>query len=118
MFRNLLQRYARYSKFPIAEYGSANFRVTAEVRHTLRELRYEDQWRVSLNNGWYHARLEDHSLFVFDVDPVCPSYGFLDRAIEVQTFREFLAIRGLAYDARTRSEHNDTYQLELLSAPL
>jgi hypothetical protein len=118
VFRPLLQRYARYGHLPVADYGEPAFRVTDNIRATLRDQTYQAQWQSCLTNRWYHVRLEDYSLFVFDVDSVRPSYRFLDRPIAMQTFREFLEARDLPYDSNTRSEYAETYEFEMLSAPL
>jgi hypothetical protein len=77
-----------------------------------------DQWKESLEQNWYHLRLEDHSIFVFDTVRATTSYSFLDRPIDVPTFREYLTARGLAFDTKNRERFSDEYQEVMATAAL
>lgn len=118
MYKRRLQQFHRASGFPVLEYGPDHFVVTPHVIGALRELEYLDQWRRAIEERWFHVRLEDHSLFLFNDVPGAPTFSFLHAPIVVETMREFLAARGLDYNQRNREEHSEVYQLALETAVL
>jgi hypothetical protein len=118
MYRERLRRFHRAASLPVYEYGPAHFYVTPQIVGELRVLSYLDQWRTALDRGWFHVRMEDHSLFLFNDAQVGTSYAFLQAPIVVETFREFLTQRGLEYTQKNRQAHAEDYELAISTATL
>lgn len=63
----------------------------ANVR-TLRVLPYQEQWRMAWDNEWFHIRLDNHALVVFQaVDQ--PSYQYLACPLDVPNRSEIVTDR-------------------------
>ena len=108
MYRQRLQQIFRLASFPVHDYGEDHFVITPAMIGELRTLSYLDQWRTALAQGWYHVRLEDHSLFVFDENG--PSYSYLQCPLSLETMREFLHRTGRDYTVRDRREAQEEYE--------
>jgi hypothetical protein len=110
MYRRRLQQIFRLARFPVVDYGNEHFVPSGAIVGHLRTLPYSEQWRVSLSERWYHARMDDHSLMVFDDSAGCPSYSFLHCPLTVETIRDFLSRKGLDYSARNIREAQEEYE--------
>ena len=113
MFRQQLTRYCRPARLLVASYGPAHFRIDNNIVRELRSVDYLEQWRLASANNWYHVRLEDNSLFLFNTEAE-PSYSFLQCPLNVPSLREHIEARGRVCDSKSCSEFDDEYQ-ELLS---
>jgi hypothetical protein len=118
MYRHRLRNIFRSASFPVFEYGPDHFYVTSSIIGELRELEYFDQWRKAIQSGWFHVRLEDHSIFIFNESAASPSLSFLPSPIVCESFREFLASKDVDYTARNRSMYLEEYQLVIETAQL
>jgi hypothetical protein len=116
MYRQRLQQIFRHAHFPVFDYGEDHFVLTPGIAATLRELPYEDQWHRSVAEKWYHVRLEDHSLLVFDETAGRPSYSYLQCPLNVESVREFLNRSGRDYTAREIREAEEEYERVLETA--
>jgi hypothetical protein len=118
VYREILQNVFRLAHFPLDKYGPPHWKVTPEIIGELRVLPYLEQWKRALQEGWYHVKLEDHSLFIFsDVDNA-PSYSFLHSPVETESFRIYLSRQGLEYSSKNRSDHLDEYEMLFETASL
>lgn len=104
--------------FPVEEYGPSRWMVTPEIIGELRVLPYLEQWKRALQEGWYHVKLEDHSLFIFSNVENAPSYSFLHSPVEAESFRMYLGRQGLEYSSKNRSEHLEEYEMLVETASL
>lgn len=110
MYRQRLQPVFRLAGFPVYDYGPDHFKPTKEMVGQLRTLDYADQWRTALIEKWYHARLEDHSLLIFDDSEPHPSYSYLHCPLEIETMRDFLGRTGRDYNFRNIREAQEEYE--------
>lgn len=111
MFRRRLLQLHRQASFPVLEYGPDHFVITPRIIGQLRELPYREQWKLALAEGWFHVRMEDHSLFIFNDSVDTASFSFLEAPLLMETWRDFLSARGVQYSKRAREEHAEEYQL-------
>jgi len=117
MYWNQFRQLFRAAQFPVQhEFELGHFVPTADVIGELRELSYFDQWRAATENKWYHLKLEDHSLFIFNEGALNPSYSFLHAPIIAPTMREFLRSKDLLVTAANVREHLEEYSLVLDTA--
>lgn len=95
------------------------FVVRQQIVQELRSLSYLEQWRLAVENEWYHLKLEDHSLFLFQEGGASCSFTFLQCPLEVPSFREYL-VGGLRipYDRENRRTHAQEYEMALETAAL
>lgn len=117
-FQDLLQQIFRAAHFPVEAYAPPHWSITPEIIGELRVLPYVDQWRRALENKWFHIKLEDQSIFVFDQTTGEPSYNFIHSPIAADTFRAFLLTKKLDYTTRNRATYAEEYTLLIETAPL
>lgn len=110
MYRQRLQPIFRLAHFPVADYGDDHFVVTPTIIGQLRTRPYFDQWRTALDEGWYHVRLEDHSLLVFDDTNGRPSYSYVQCPLDLESMREYLNRTGYEFNARNAREAQEDYE--------
>lgn len=114
----MLQQVFRAAHFPVEEYAPAHWNLDKSMIGELRTLPYLDQWRVAVEKKWFHVKLEDHSILVFNNTTDEPSYHFLHSPLDVESFRSFLLKRNLHYTQRNKAQYIDEYALALETAPL
>ena len=110
MYRQRLQSVFRFAHFPVAEYGDDHFVVSAKIIGQLRTLPYLDQWRKALDERWFHVRLEDHSLMVFDDTHGSPSYSYIQCPLELESMRDYLNGTGREFNQRNAREAQEEYE--------
>lgn len=110
MYRQRLQSIFRLSNFPVADYGDDHFVVSPAIIGQLRTQSYFDQWRTALDERWYHVRLEDHSLLVFDENHGRPSYSYIQCPLELESMREYLHGTGREFNVRNAREAQQDYE--------
>jgi hypothetical protein len=93
MYRQKIRAFAREASFPIESYGTDHFVLTAQMIGELRVKSYLEQWQAALENKWFHIKMEDHSLFLFN-EGTSPSYSFIHCPLDVITFNDFLKSLG------------------------
>jgi hypothetical protein len=108
MYRQQLQVIARESHFPIVSYGADHFVLTPQIIAELREKTYLEQWQTAVENGWFHLKMQDHSLFLF-TEGAMASYSFLHCPLEIVPFVEFLDQIGERNTPASRRKHFDDY---------
>jgi len=118
MYRSQLQAIFRLAGFPVASYGDPHFTLTPNIIGDLRARPYLAQWQVASANEWFHLRMEDHSLFMFDGREGHTSYSYLQCPLDLMTFREFLRRRGLDCNGRNMRDFQDEYGLVVETAEL
>lgn len=109
MYQQSLQQLFRAAHFPVEKYGPSHLKVTQEIIGELRVLPYFGQWKRALEEEWFHVKMEDHSLFLFNDGPGGPSYSFLHAPVVADSYRSFLIKQGLLYTARNRSQYMEEY---------
>lgn len=117
MYKQRIQMIAREASFPIISYAPDHFTLTSEIIADLRVKSYFDQWRTALDNGWFHLRLDDHSLFLF-CEGASPSYSFLHCPLDLVSFAEFLEISGLENVPENRRMQSAAYDNVIETASL
>lgn len=115
---SLLRPYLRYAGLQVASFADDQFEITTQMVFVLRQLDYIGQWRASLQNGWYHVLLADHSMLAFTQLGPNLSLSYLPCPIEVPTFDAFLANMGVRPTLRNKAEYADAYQLAFDTAPI
>lgn len=116
MYRNKLQQVFRAAHFPVDRYGPPHLKITPKIIGDLRELSYIEQWKAALQNEWFHVKLEDHSLFIFNATIDNPSYSFLHAPVATESFRTYLNRQDLEYSARNKSAFSEEYAMLLETA--
>lgn len=116
MFQEQFRQLVRESHFPVLSWGDENFTLTKPMVQSLREMSYQDQWRTSVENKWFHIQLENLSLLVFSTYGGYPSYSYIDRPIDVPSFREYISSKDDAYNYRTREIYAEDYQQVIATA--
>lgn len=114
MYRQLLQNIFREAHFPVESFGPSHFIPSPEIIQSLRGLPYIDRWKLARSNEWYHVRLEDQSLFLFDEGG--RSYTYLQCPLDAPSFREYLAQLDLELNSANRREHAEAYEMVLSTA--
>jgi hypothetical protein len=110
MHRVQFRQFIREAHFPVLEWGDPHFSFTKSVVQSLRIMSYHEQWRNSFYNGWFHIKLENLSLMTFSVQDGFPSYSYIDRPIDVPSFREYLASKGEPFTQKVRDQYNSEYE--------
>ena len=117
MYQQQLERFARAAQFRVADYGNKHFRLDNAAIRELRQCSYFDQWRLATENKWYHVRLEDHSLFLFDPDRG-PSYSYLQCPLDVISYRDYLDSMDLEFTRTNRVRYQREYEEVMSTAVL
>ncbi|PZQ68379.1 MAG: hypothetical protein DI563_20500 [Variovorax paradoxus] len=115
---SLFRKYFRYAGLIVEEEAPEHFRLTNEIVFELRQLNYVEQWRRSFIKRWFHVRLADQSLFVFDERENKQSYGYYACPLEIVSFQSFLLDQGLEHTQRNRAEYQEQYDLVIQTANL
>ena len=119
MYRERLRQLFRSAQFPVqTDAELSHFVPNSHAIGQLRELSYFEQWKLATANKWYHVRMEDHSLFIFNDAVGSPSYSFLHAPIRADTMREFLKGKKLDITAANVRDNIEEYDLVLETAPL
>jgi hypothetical protein len=110
MYRQRLQSVFRLAHFPVSDYGDDHFVIKPTMVGHLRTLSYLEQWRTALTERWYHVRLEDHSILLFDETEGRPSYSYIQCPLEIESMREFLNRTGRECSVRNIREAQEEYE--------
>lgn len=111
MYRKALQQIFRTAHFPVEKYGPEHWRITPAIVGELRVLPYFEQWKLSLQSEWFHVKLEDHSLIIFDEASENRSFTFLHAPILAESFASYLIRQGLDPTQKNRREHLNEYEM-------
>ncbi len=117
-FQDMLQQVFRAAHFPVDEYAPAHWNLDQNMIGELRVLPYIDQWKLALKEKWFHIKMEDHSLFVFNNTTNEPSYQYLQSPLALESFRIFLLKKGLQYNKRNKAEYAADYEFSFDTASL
>lgn len=116
MYEAQLRNISRVAQFPVAAWRN-HFVLTSEMVQQLRSRNYLDRWQLSVQNEWYHIKLEDHSIFQFQEGGTTRSLNFLQCPLDVPSFRDFLIKeQGVLLDRTNRRMYQDIYDLALQTA--
>jgi hypothetical protein len=119
MYWHRFRQIFRAAQFPVLQDPElGHFVPSAKIIGELRELPYLDQWRLVIEKKWYHLRLEDHSLFIFNEGQGSPSYSFLHAPVVAETMREFLRNKNLDVTSANARGFAEEYSLVLDTAQL
>lgn len=110
-----IQVLLRASKLKYVEY-QPRFLLKNESVRELRELNYFEQWQKSSTENLFNIKLFDHSLVVFQESDEGLSYNYLQSPIAAPSFEEFLNIKGVENTAKNRQEHQEDFDLAIISS--
>lgn len=93
MYKQRIQALAREAGFPVMDYGDPHFILSQEAVGELRIRPYLERWQLCVERRWFHVRMADHSIFLFQ-EGLRPSYSFLHCPLDLMSMSEYLAANG------------------------
>lgn len=94
MYKHRIQALAREAGFPVMDYGDPHFNLSREAVGELRIRPYLQRWQLCIEKRWFHVRMADHSIFLFQ-EGLKPSYSFLHCPLDLMPISEYLAATGI-----------------------
>lgn len=116
-FKSRLQVFARQSGLQVIDYGLPQPLLTPAAVEALRELEYFERWKLSVENNWYHVKLADHSIFVFQ-EGDGSSYSYMPCPLDIPRFSDFLSLFNIGDTPSARREYREEYEKVIETAGL